>query len=188
MKKAAFLLSLILLVVQCTKNESKTAEASEVKTETSTNSLKSYAEKTKVLLVSNLTQKIKDSGAVGALEFCNIEAMPLTKSMSDKYNLEIKRVSDKNRNPQNLASAEEIKIIENYKSQILKNEQLKPVRTDTHFYAPITTMAMCLQCHGEKGKDIKPDVMAKITELYPDDKATGYKENEVRGLMSIKFK
>lgn len=108
--------------------------------------------------------------------------------MSDQFNVEIKRVSDKNRNPQNLASAEEIRIIENYKIRLLRKQQLKPIRTETYFYAPITTNAMCLQCHGEKGKDIKPEVLTKIKELYPEDKATGYKENELRGLMSIKFK
>lgn len=187
MKKGTLLSLIILSSVQCTKKESKTAETT-LKTEVSLDSLKSYAEKTKVLLASQLTQKIKDSGTVGALEFCNIEALPLTKSMSDQYHLEIKRVSDKNRNSNQYANEEERKYIEMYKAQLLKGEKLKPTKTETHFYAPIVTNTMCLQCHGEKGKDIKPDVLATITVLYPNDKATGYKENEVRGLMSIKFK
>ena len=45
---------------------------------------------------------------------------------------------------------------------------------------------MCLQCHGEKGKNIQPKTLEKIAQLYPNDLATGYKENEVRGLISIK--
>ena len=53
------------------------------------------------------------------------------------------------------------------------------------FYAPITTNSMCLQCHGSE-KDIKPATLAKIKSLYPNDKAIGYQENEMRGLMVIK--
>lgn len=44
---------------------------------------------------------------------------------------------------------------------------------------------MCLQCHGSE-KDIKPETLAKIKSLYPNDKAIGYQENEMRGLMVIK--
>lgn len=41
---------------------------------------------------------------------------------------------------------------------------------------------MCLQCHG---KLMNPEVLKKIKELYPKDKAVGYSENEVRGIWSI---
>lgn len=77
MKKAVFLSAMVVFAVQCAKNEPKPSGkiSTEVaKIEIPTDTLKNYAEKTKVLLVSNLTQKIKDSGTVGALEFCNIEA------------------------------------------------------------------------------------------------------------------
>ena len=45
-----------------------------------------------------------------ALEFCNVNAIPLTKQLEDQHNVMIKRVSDKNRNPDNVANVAELKI------------------------------------------------------------------------------
>ncbi len=188
MKKLVFAFAASLLFLSCSKKEEIKNSVAEKEAEVKPlplDSLKKYADETKKLLVTNLTQKIADSGTVGAMAFCNIEALPLTKKMEEKYGVKIKRVTDKNRNPENEANETERKYIEMYRQQILKKEELKATMHDGIFYAPLVTNAMCLQCHGEKGKDIKPEVVAKISELYPNDKATGYKENEIRGLLRI---
>ena len=158
------------------------------KSEISSDSLHSYATETKKLLMKNVAEQMQKGGPESALEFCNIEAMPLTKSMSDKHGLVISRVSDKRRNPKNVANGEELKLIEQYKKQLLAGEILKPVRTKAHYYEPLVTNVMCLQCHGEPGINVQPKVAAKIAKLYPADLAMDYKENEVRGLISIKTK
>jgi len=44
-----------------------------------------------------------------------------------------------------------------------------------------------LQCHGQIGKDIHDDVYKVIKEKYPQDKATGFKVGELRGIWDIKF-
>lgn len=146
---------------------------------------KKIAEETKKNLVTNLTQKISENGAENALEFCNVNAIPLTKQLEDQHNVMIKRVSDKNRNPDNAANETERKYIDFFKEQLALKQKLEAKFDNGVFYAPITTNSMCLQCHGSE-KDIKPETLAKIKSLYPNDKATGYKENEMRGLMVIK--
>jgi cytochrome c553 len=149
-----------------------------------------YALSTKKLLGQNLMGTIQKKGTLEALAFCNIQAMPLTDSMSVKYNATIKRVSDKNRNPNNRANAEELVYIAQFKKEIAENIESKPVVVDkgekVQFYYPILTNTMCLQCHG-KPENIKSDVQAKIKALYPKDLAVGYGENEVRGIWSITF-
>ncbi|WP_339887898.1 DUF3365 domain-containing protein [uncultured Flavobacterium sp.] len=149
-----------------------------------------YALSTKKLLGQNLMETIKKKGTLEALSFCNIQAMPLTDSMSVKYNASIKRVSDKNRNPNNKANAEELVYIEQFKKTLAVKEEPKPVVIDkgekVQFYYPIPTNTMCLQCHGKPEK-IKPEVLKKINVLYPKDLAIGYDENEVRGIWSITF-
>ena len=97
----------------------------------------------------------------------------------------IKRVSDKNRNPDNAANETERKYIYFFKEQLALKQKLEAKFDNGVFYAPITTNNMCLQCHGSE-KDIKPATLAKIKSLYPNDKAIGYQENEMRGLMVIK--
>ena len=111
--------------------------------------------------------------------------------MSSKHDAIIKRVSDKNRNPNNKANAQELDYISLYK-QILKNgEEPEPIVVEenkkVNFYYPIVTNAMCLKCHGTPGKEIQRETYDKIKELYPNDKAIGYDVNEVRGMWSISF-
>ena len=146
---------------------------------------KKIAEETKKNLVTNLTQKISEKGAENALEFCNVNAISLTKQLEDQHNVMIKRVSDKNRNPDNAANETERKYIDFFKEQLALKQKLEAKFDNGVFYAPITTNNMCLQCHGSE-KDIKPETLAKIKSLYPNDNAIGYQENEMRGLMVIK--
>lgn len=187
MKKVLLTISLSALIFSCTKKNETVAETSAepVKLTLAEDSLKAIAEETKMTLVKQLTKQIEDSGAAKAIDFCHVNAIPLTQSVADKHGLKVYRVSDKNRNPDNAPNEEELKVIEQYKQQLLAGEQLKPQKTDTHYYAPLVTNAMCLQCHGDKTNNIKPEVASLISEKYPDDKAFGYKENEVRGLVVI---
>lgn len=147
-----------------------------------------YALSTKKVLGKNLMGAIQKKGTLAALEFCNIKAMPLTDSMATKHNATIKRVSDKNRNPNNKANAEELKYITKFKTELAAKKEIKPVIIEkgnkVQFYYPIETNTMCLQCHG---KQIKPDVQKQILKLYPKDLAVGYNESEVRGIWSITF-
>ena len=131
---------------------------------------------------------IQKNRTLHALEFCNTRAITLTDSMSTKHNATIKRVSDKNRNPNNKANIEELKYISQFKEQLAAKKEMKPIVLEkghqVQFYYPIETNTMCLQCHG---KQIKPDVQKQILKLYPKDLAVGYSENEIRGIWSITF-
>ncbi len=150
----------------------------------------SYALETKKVLGKNLMGTIQNKGVSEALVFCNHQAYPLTDSMSVHFKASIKRVSDRNRNPQNKANAEELKYLQQFSEQLAQNKPIKPVvlqkANHTQFYYPIETNTLCLQCHGKK-QDIKPEVQKEILRLYPQDLAVGYRENEVRGIWSIQF-
>lgn len=150
-----------------------------------------FALETKKVLGQNLMQALQTQSAAYALEFCNTRAIPLTDSMAQHYQANIRRVSDKPRNPNNLANAEELKYIQAFKKQVAAGQEPMPVVLEQNgiaqFYYPITTNIMCLQCHG-KPAAIEPDIAQKIAKLYPTDKATGYSENEVRGIWSIQWK
>ena len=147
-----------------------------------------YALGTKKVLGKNLMESIQKKGTLEALAFCNHQAIPLTDSMSTKFNASIKRVSDKNRNPNNKANAEELQYIAQFKKELADKKEIKPVVIEkgnkVQFYYPIETNTMCLQCHG---KQIKPEVSQQIMKLYPNDLAVGYNESEVRGIWSITF-
>lgn len=153
-----------------------------------------YALGTKKELGKNLMGTIKAKGTVEALAFCNEQAYPLTQSKAEEFNANIKRVSDKPRNPNNQASIEELNLISHFKNLVEIKADIEPIvisKAGEHrFFYPIVTNSMCLQCHGEKTGEkpnIEANVLEKLNELYPDDKATGYQENQVRGIWSISF-
>lgn len=149
-----------------------------------------YALETKQLLGQNLMGAIQKEGTLQALEFCATEAIPLTQQMEEKHRVSIKRVSDKNRNPNNAANSEERYYISYFQEQLDTGEDPQPITLPqgdkTRFYYPIVTNSMCLQCHGKPEK-IDPKVLKKIKMFYPDDLATGYEENDVRGIWSIEL-
>ncbi len=151
----------------------------------------SYANNTKKVLGKNLMGTIQKKGTVAALLFCNEQAYPLTDSLSNNYNAEIKRVSDKPRNPNNKASTSELEHINYFKNAIASGEKYDPIvvegKEKINFYYPIVTNSMCLQCHGKIEANIQPEVVNILKSKYPNDKATGYTTNEVRGIWSIVF-
>lgn len=150
-----------------------------------------YALETQKVLGANLMQAIQSQDVLHALEFCHTRAIPLTDSMAQYYTAGIRRVSDKPRNPGNQANAEELKYIELFKKQVAAGQEALPIVLErqgiAQFYYPIVTNSMCLQCHG-KSTELKPEVAQKIRSLYPADKATGYSENEVRGIWSVELR
>ena len=150
-----------------------------------------FANSTQAVLGKNLMKAINEKGAEGALAFCNEKAYPLTDSMAQVLKASIKRVSDKPRNKNNLANGNEAAHIKAFKETLSKGEQPKPVVMEINgkmvgHYAIITNK-MCLQCHGTINKEILPQTYSRINTLYPDDKATGYAENQVRGLWVIEM-
>lgn len=150
-----------------------------------------FAMATKAVLGKNLLGAIQTKGTEGALTFCNVQAYPLTDSMSENLKAYIKRVSDKNRNPDNVANEKELAYIHSAKQMLLDGKEIIPQVSEIDNkmvgYYPILTNKMCLQCHGKLNEDLKPETLAKIKTLYPDDQAIGYGENELRGIWVVEM-
>ena len=180
-------LSFLILstVIQCKDN-------ADIKTKRFLEEGKEIAIQAKAEIGKNLMNAIQAKGIVGSIEFCNTNAISLTNEISQKQNVKLKRVTDRPRNPDNTASEEELKILQAFKAQIVNKEKPSPVTVETEVaqigYYPIETVAMCLQCHGEKEKNISKEVATKLSLLYPTDKAIGYSENQLRGMWVVERK
>ena len=193
-KNTIFLLAILIGITGC-KNEKKNEINPVKESEKISNAdlgLK-YAMSTKAELGKNLMGTIQSKGTEEAVTFCNVRAYPLTDSMAVVNKVIIKRVSDKPRNSNNVASLKEMDHIEKFKKTLASGQKMVPIieslgNDSIQFYYPIITNKMCLQCHGEPNKDIKPNVLEKLTALYPADKAVGYSEDQVRGIWSIIMK
>ncbi len=152
---------------------------------------KKMALATKKVLGKNLMTALQDSGKYHALSFCNVRAIPLTDSMSQNLAHSIKRVSDKARNPNNRASQFERDILAQFRTQLENGEepegQIAKLASGDYAYYPIITNAMCLQCHGEIGKDLDSDFYKELKKLYPQDEAIGYQTNQLRGMWVVEL-
>ena len=152
---------------------------------------KKFALSTKSILGKNLKGAIKNKGTEHAVSFCNERAYFLTDSMAVQLHAGIKRVSDQPRNLLNQANEAELKYISESKIALANGEKLKPSVQEINGkmvgYYPITTNKMCLQCHGIPTKQIKLETLAQLQTLYPNDAATGYDVNQLRGIWVVEM-
>jgi len=188
MKNLIILLISILLFTSCRKEE----KLSEKEIAQYVAKGKEIGKATVHELGSNLMKHMKSGGPKEAIPFCNTNANSLTNGIAKKFDVTIKRTSHKIRNEKNSPNANEQKVLDQYLSQISKGEPLKPKVTKendgkVHFYAPMKLQAKCLACHGEVGKQVSQETNTLIKSLYPNDKATGFKDGEFRGIIDITF-
>lgn len=146
-------------------------------------------------LGGTLKKQLALGGAESAIGVCK-EIAPSLASEYSKNGRVVKRVSLKNRNPeQGVPDAWEQNVLAGFD---LAQQQGKPVadmematvrdEADGRWFRymkAIPTQAMCLQCHGQSS-DISDGVRALLLKEYPQDKAVGYREGQIRGAISIK--
>ena len=200
MKKNILIVSALTVMVigsHCGTSPDKKKEAVSQATDTvqikiSLERGKEMALKTKAELGRYLMAAIQDKGAAAAVEFCSTRALYITDSMSTVLGSHLKRVAENNRNPLNKATAEELAYIQKVKAALTAKESPQPQLSENSEritgYYPILTESLCLQCHGDKKYEISPVTLAKINQLYPNDKATGFKLNELRGIWVVEMK
>ncbi len=143
------------------------------------------------VLLSNVGNAIQQGGPEYAVEFCNINASEIIDSLNQSNNCIISRVSEKNRNPHNVITNDEVKGLWNFyadKEINTVNDTIIQLAGKLVFYKPIWIgMPACLKCHGVIGEEIDEGTYKKIQNLYPEDLATGYKLNDFRGMWKIEF-
>ncbi|PHS51644.1 MAG: hypothetical protein COB01_09785 [Lutibacter sp.] len=186
MVKKSFLFLILLSVFSCGKSLSleEKQEFTKKGKEITQDSFKELSGK--------LMDQMSIGGPAQAIPFCNIQAIPITNQLSEKYNVLIKRTSDKIRNLTNHPTKREIEIISTYKNLLKKGKLLTSiVELDSdglkHYYAPIVINSTCLVCHGKKGEQLTVKTDSIINSFYPNDNAIGYHEGDVRGIWSITF-
>lgn len=192
-RHTAFVPLFILIMAQfmaCSTEPSPSAEAVLPEKEYKEIGL-AHAQATQAALATNLVTQINAHGTEGALSFCNTKAIQLTDSMAQQQGAGIKRASDHPRNPANRANDDELAYITAQKERLANGEKITPFTFEKGGkmigYYPIMTNAMCLQCHGSVGMEIADNTHAKLMELYPDDEATGYTAEQLRGIWVVEM-
>jgi hypothetical protein len=139
-------------------------------------------------LKNELEAAMISGGPVNALEVCNVKAPVIAEEISWEQDVQVSRTSLKYRNPANAPNEWQITVLEDFEAK--KAVGADPatlvyseiVNNEFRFMKAIPTAGLCLACHGT---DISPEVTAELARLYPQDKATGFKEGDLRGAFVV---
>lgn len=142
-------------------------------------------------LKSELVSAMAAGSAVSAIGVCKDVAPAIARSHSLE-SWSIRRVSERNRNPNNRADTTQMRFLAQFADTSAQAPRFlvdwTPNDTDTTavftYYQPIRTQAMCLKCHGDM-QTLGPGVYEALRKEYPMDKATGYKAGDLRGMFVV---
>lgn len=138
-------------------------------------------------LKKTVKQGMKAGGPTQAIHLCNTEA-PEIAAKHSQGDWEIGRTSLKLRNPDNQPTAWEASVLADFDKRLAAGEDPKKMEASKvedgkfHYMKAIPTGGLCLTCHGD---NLAEPVKARLAELYPNDKATGYQAGQIRGAFSL---
>lgn len=183
------LLIFILIISNGCTDKPKTQISEDIK-----NGLRKDAKEFMESLKTILVKEMQTNGVVSAVSVCSDTAQVLTNNYGIKKGIYIKRVSFKNRNENNDPNRTEANALKKFEELMAKGELKESTEyfttieeygiTSVIYLKPILVQAPCLSCHGSLDQ-IGPEVKDVIKKKYPNDKATGYQLDELRGAVSI---
>ncbi|PPQ31175.1 Tll0287-like domain-containing protein [Rhodopila globiformis] len=143
-------------------------------------------------LRGHLMSAMKAGGTLAAIGACRETAPEAAAKASEAAGATIKRTSLKVRNPNDAPDAWEQATLEQFAARKAAGEKLATMEYGAWVDGPkgrvyrymkaIPMGEKCTLCHG---KTIAPAVQAKLHELYPQDRATGFAPGDLRGAVSI---
>ncbi|MEW8278883.1 MAG: DUF3365 domain-containing protein [Candidatus Thiodiazotropha sp.] len=144
-------------------------------------------------LKGELVKGMKAGGPVSTIATCNKVAPGLAEAHSQMSGWDVGRTSLKLRNPKNAPDAWELAVLQEFEARKAAGEDpMKLVKGEIEeeqgrkvfrMMKAIPTAEVCTKCHGDA---IAEPVAAKLDELYPADKARGYKVGDLRGAFTLK--
>lgn len=141
-----------------------------------------------------LMRELEQGGYEGAVRACSEVAQKVTADFSAQTGRYARRVSLGYRNPKDIPDDYERAKLEEFDRQRregkLEREYYEVVSEKDGRYLrymrPLVTAKMCLNCHGQV-TEIPHAVMSQLQRRYPNDKALGYSEGDVRGAVSVRI-
>jgi thiosulfate/3-mercaptopyruvate sulfurtransferase len=143
-------------------------------------------------LMRTLVAELQQGGPAGAVNVCS-EVAPAVAAAHSTEGLTVRRVSARVRNPIDRPDPYEAawlgRLDAAHREGRLPKEVAELVGSDegeeVRYLRPIVVAKPCLACHGDRAT-LDPEVARTIAERYPGDEATGYREGDFRGAVSVR--
>jgi hypothetical protein len=140
-----------------------------------------------------LRAALADGGPVHAVTVCNREAPEIAGRLSERTGWQVGRTSLRVRNPANSPDRWEREILRQLDARRARGESPGELeygevveeqgRSVFRYMKAISTAGICLTCHG---KELQPELRARILELYPKDQATSFAVGDLRGAFTLR--
>ncbi|WP_442506168.1 c-type heme family protein [Novipirellula sp. SH528] len=128
-------------------------------------------------LSARLMEVMQSEGPAAAINVCSNEAIAIAEAVGKEHGVEIGRTSFKLRNRAN-APRDWVKP---FVEERVDTPQYTPLGNDSlGAVFPIHMSVKCLMCHGGEN-DVLDVVKLELAKRYPDDEATGFKLDDLRG-------
>lgn len=139
-----------------------------------------------------LQAHVAEEGPAGALAYCAAEAQDLTRRAQEDLGagIEVKRTSFRYRNPANAPDSLEAAALERFQTAVEAGDSLPDHLVQVageeayRYYRPLVVGPVCVRCHGP-ADSLNREVRALLRERYPQDRATGYRVGDFRGVIRV---
>jgi len=147
-------------------------------------------------LGGKLQSAMAEGGAINAIGVCNLQAPAIASRISIENQVNISRVGTRARNPiMGVPNTWQAKALAQFEAGMARGDKPADMEyaetvakadgsKEFHYAKAIVMQPMCLACHGNS-EQISPEVKAKLSELYPHDKAINYQVGQLRGAVVL---
>lgn len=144
-------------------------------------------------LKAELMAGVQAGGPVNAITVCKDVAPKIAATSSESSGWSVGRSSHRLRNPDNAPDAFTAEAIADFVAREAAGEKADTLSAAAiveedgkrvfHIVKAIPTGDLCVNCHG--GDEVKPEVVAALAQLYPDDQARGFSVGQMRGVFTL---
>jgi hypothetical protein len=128
-------------------------------------------------MMGELTAALDSGDAGAAIAVCKEKAPGVAANVNETYGVKIGRTSHRLRNEANVAPEWADAFVN---AMVEDPTYVAGPNGELGALLPIKLRAECQMCHGPV-EGIDEDIMAAISEAYPDDHAVGFVEGDLRG-------
>ena len=133
-------------------------------------------------VLRELTDALARRGAAGGLGFCHVDVTGIIQRVSSEPGVSAGRTSVRLRNPANAPRPWAAPLVAMHVGQTARSVEGYAIDLGDKVgvLRPIVEQRMCAGCHGTADR-LAPGVKLIVRERYPSDRATGFRDGEIRG-------
>jgi hypothetical protein len=133
-------------------------------------------------VLRELNDALATGGPAGAINFCHLDATTISQRVGKQEGIAAGRTSDRLRSPTNAPRPWAAPLVKAHSGQRARGVEgfAVDLGDKVGVLRPIAERPMCAGCHGPADR-ISPAVKTVLADLYPADRATDFKDGDIRG-------